>query len=62
MLHIFDQDTKGYRPVLFSLMLVLILSLAGCATMKNLFGSGNTTIQKSAASLAIEAMDDFNVG
>ncbi|VAW37994.1 hypothetical protein MNBD_DELTA04-163 [hydrothermal vent metagenome] len=62
MLHILDQDTKGYRPVLFSLMLVLILSLAGCATMKNLFGSGNTTIQKSAASLAVEAMDDFNVG
>ncbi|NOX81344.1 MAG: outer membrane protein assembly factor BamD [Deltaproteobacteria bacterium] len=62
MLHIFDQDTKGYRPVLFSLMLVLILSLAGCASMKELFGSGNTTIQKSAASLAVEAMDEFNVG
>lgn len=62
MLHIFDQDTKGYRPVLFSIMLVLILSLSGCASMKDWFGSGDTTIQKSAGSLAIEAMNDFNVG
>ncbi len=62
MLHVFNQDTKGYRPVLFSLMLVLILSLAGCASMKNLFGFSDTTIQKSAESLAIEGMGKFNKG
>ncbi|OQX14677.1 MAG: hypothetical protein BWK76_14325 [Desulfobulbaceae bacterium A2] len=50
------------RPVCAALALCLLLSLSGCATMKEWFGFSGESIQASADSLAIQAMDDYNVG
>lgn len=45
------------------LFLFLSISLTGCATIKGWFGfDESSTIQQSAESLAIDGMDDFNVG
>jgi outer membrane protein assembly factor BamD len=55
------QALRGPAAALF--LLLLVLSLGGCATMKRWFGfDDSTTIQQSASSLAVEAMEDFNVG
>lgn len=45
------------------LVLFLVFSLSGCASLKRWFGfEDSTTIQQSAASLAVEAMEEYNVG
>ncbi len=61
---LFDQrNTSRNRFVVIATLLFLATGLTGCATMKKWFGfDDSTTIQQSAASLAIEAMDEFNVG
>jgi outer membrane protein assembly factor BamD len=51
------------RLAVITTLLFLVMGLTGCATMKKWFGfDDSTTIQQSAASLTIEAMDEFNVG
>lgn len=57
------RDTPPSRIRLTILVLVLSYSLTGCTTLKSWFGfDESSTIQKSAESLAMEGMDDFNVG
>lgn len=42
---------------------ILAFGLTGCATLKRWFGfDDSTTIQQSASSLAVEAMEEYNVG
>ena len=41
----------------------MLISLSGCATLGEWLGfEGSSTVQKSPESLAVEGMDDFNVG
>ena len=60
------QDKNTFpvrRAALPFLLLLLCVSLTGCATLKEWFGfNDESTIQKSASSLAVEAMEEFNVG
>lgn len=51
------------RLCLILAILTLSLALTGCASLRSWFGfDDSTTVQKSAESLAVEGMDDFNVG
>jgi outer membrane protein assembly factor BamD (BamD/ComL family) len=51
------------RLCLILAILTLSLALTGCASLKSWFGfDDSTTVQQSAESLAVEGMDDFNVG
>ena len=51
------------RLALVFLLLTHILALTGCATLNKWFGlDDESTVQKSADALAMEGMDDFNVG
>jgi len=51
------------RFAVITTVFFLVTSLTGCASLKSWFGfDDGTTVQQSAASLAIEAMDEFNVG
>lgn len=51
------------RSVFAVFLLALLLSLSGCAKLSEWFGFGDSsTVQQSAESLAVEGMDDFNVG
>jgi outer membrane protein assembly factor BamD len=51
------------RLLLTLFVLTQALALTGCATLSKWFGfDDETTIQKSADTLAIEGMDDFSVG
>jgi len=53
----------AYRHFQQILLLFLAVSLAGCGTLASWFGfEDSSTIQQSAESLAVEAMDEFNVG
>lgn len=52
-----------HRPVLLTLLLAIAISLSGCAKLSEWFGfDDSSTIQQSPESLAVEGMDDFNVG
>lgn len=51
------------RPAIIAIALFLMFGLTGCATMKKWFGfDDSSTIQQSASSLAVEAMEEYNVG
>ena len=51
------------RLFLTFLFLTHAIALTGCATLNNWFGlDDESSIQKSADALAMEGMDDFNVG
>lgn len=51
------------RSVLIICAILMLLGLSGCATLKKWFGfDDSTTIQQSASSLAVEAMEEYNVG
>ncbi|GAB4333307.1 MAG: hypothetical protein Kow0089_01800 [Desulfobulbaceae bacterium] len=53
---------KKRLPELLVLFLLPLL-LSGCGTLADWFGFGDaSTIQESPSSLAVQAMDDFNVG
>ncbi len=59
------QSDFSLLPAAVRLFLILLLatSLSGCAGLKSWFGFGeSSTIQQTAATLAMEGMDDFNVG
>lgn len=63
MTSIFDHTTTVSRATLCLLFLFLTNSLSGCATLSEWFGfNDSSTVQKSAESLAVEGMDEFNVG
>ena len=62
MSHLITQKTIRHRLILLSLLLPLIFSLAGCASMQDWFGFGDSTVQQSADSLAVEGMDDYHAG
>ncbi len=57
------RDFSLVRLIVLATLLSFASGLTGCATMKRWFGfEEGTTIQQSSSSLAIEAMDEFNVG
>lgn len=57
------QLRRSKFTAILSLLLITALSMSGCATLGNWFGFGDSSsVEESAQSLAIEAMDDFNVG
>lgn len=63
MIHLRNGFLSGSRAAVFIAILVFAVSLSGCATLKKWFGfDDSTTIQQSAASLAVDAMEEFNVG
>ncbi|HHO47860.1 MAG TPA: outer membrane protein assembly factor BamD [Desulfobacteraceae bacterium] len=63
MTYLHHRRLPALRPALTVLVLILPLALAGCASLKSWFGfDDSTTVQQSAESLAMEGMDDFNVG
>ena len=60
LLHLTEISRRAACIVLF---IILSVSLTGCASLKSWFGfDESSTIQQSAESLAVEGMDDFNVG
>jgi outer membrane protein assembly factor BamD len=62
MKNIFPSSTVN-RQTLYALLLTSAISLSGCATLGEWFGfNGSSTVQQSAESLAVQGMDDFNVG
>ena len=63
MTNSFNHTTAISRYALYVLFLFLAISLSGCATLSEWFGfGGSSTVQQSAESLAVEGMDEFNVG
>ncbi|MDW7772919.1 MAG: outer membrane protein assembly factor BamD [Desulfobulbaceae bacterium] len=63
MTHFLKQYFPVPRLSVIALVLFLVFGLTGCASLKRWFGfDDSTTIQQSAASLALEAMEDYNVG
>ncbi|MCL7486776.1 MAG: outer membrane protein assembly factor BamD [Desulfobulbaceae bacterium] len=63
MTRFFNHFSVTSRLAPLVLLLFLTISLTGCATLSEWFGfSDSSTVQKSAASLAVEGMDAFNVG
>ncbi len=63
MTSINDFTKLSFRRVPWIILLCLSLSLTGCATLKEWFGFDDTSaVQQSPESLAMEGMDDFNVG
>ena len=63
MTRLFDYTFATNRPIFSILLLALTISLSGCATLGEWFGfDGSSTVQQSPESLAVEGMDDFNVG
>ena len=63
MTNSFNHITAISRYALYVLFLFLAISLSGCATLSEWFGfDGSSTVQQSAESLAVEGMDEFNVG
>ena len=62
-MHSLHQTAIRRQAASIVLFLFLSVSLSGCATIKGWFGfDESSTIQQSAESLAIDGMDDFNVG
>lgn len=59
-----EHPRKNNRRLAWiGIVIFLSFSLTGCASVKSWFGfDDSSTIQQSAESLAIEGMDDFNVG
>lgn len=63
MTRFFDHSTAVSHLTLYVFLLTLIVSLSGCTTLAQWFGFDDaSTVQQSAESLAVEGMDDFNVG
>jgi len=63
MIPFFEHFPVPGRLALHILVLSVTISLSGCATLSEWFGfDTSSTVQKSAESLAVEGMDDFNVG
>jgi len=62
MSHFVIQQTVRRCLIIFSLLMLLSLSLSGCASIKDWFGFGSSTIQQSADSLAMAGMDDYHAG
>ena len=61
--HFHLRNSSVIRLTVITTLLFLTIGLTGCASMKKWFGfDDGTTIQQSAESLAIEAMEEFNVG
>jgi len=63
MIRIHNRSFSLQRWAIIATAILLIFGLTGCATLKKWFGFGDsTTIQQSASSLAVEAMEEYNVG
>jgi outer membrane protein assembly factor BamD len=63
MTSLHSPHSPVHRLYLILAVVTLSLALSGCATLRSWFGfDDSTTIQQSAESLAVEGMDDFNVG
>jgi outer membrane protein assembly factor BamD len=63
MTSFFDHTPAVSHLTRYVLLVILTVSLSGCATLAEWFGfDDSSTVQKSAQSLAVEGMDDFNVG
>lgn len=63
MIRVFSTTSLALRPMLLALLLAFTFFLSGCATLSEWFGFDDaSTIQQSAESLAMEGMEDFNVG
>lgn len=57
------QPCRSKIPFTLGLLLITATFLPGCATLGEWFGFGDSSsVQESAETLAIEAMEDFNVG
>lgn len=63
MAHFYYRFRAVGRFTAIAVALTLILSLSGCASLRKWFGlDESSTVQQSASSLAVEAMEEFNVG
>ena len=63
MTSFFDHTSAVNHLTRYVILLILTISLSGCATLAEWFGfDDSSTVQRSAESLAVEGMDEFNVG
>lgn len=63
MAHFHFRSFLLSRSAVIALAFILVVGLSGCASLKRWFGfDDSTTIQQSSASLAVEAMEEYNVG
>lgn len=63
MIHFHYRSFSVSRPAIIAFAILLVFGLTGCGSLKKWFGfDDSSTIQQSSASLAVEAMEEYNVG